>query len=288
MPDLPTRTYSPAPALRHPMQLLRDMARDISLSWELSVALARRDLSAMYRQSILGYVWAFLPVLATTGVFLFLRSGGAFTTGDQPIAYPVYLLVGSILWQVFADAVQGPLKVIGTSRAMLVKINFPRESLIIAAFLITGFNFLVRLIILIPALIYFAYQGQFTLHASAFLLFPLGVFALVLLGYTIGVLLTPIGMLYKDISMGITIILGFWMFLSPVVVIVPEEGIVRSAMLWNPTTPLIDSARAWLVGVPAEFMGYFWVVTAIATVFLLIGWLLYRVALPHVIARLGM
>ena len=85
------------------------MFRDIRRSWELSVALAQRDISAMYRQSILGYAWAFLPVLATTGIFLILRSGGAFETGEAKIPYPVYLLTGSILWQVFADAVNGPL-----------------------------------------------------------------------------------------------------------------------------------------------------------------------------------
>lgn len=286
--ELPVRIYSPEPALRSPGRFFREMIADIKVSRELAFALARRDLSAMYRQSFLGYVWAFLPVVGTTGVFLFLRSGGGFSTAEQAIPYPVYLLVGSVLWQVFVDAVQGPLKVITSSRAMLVKINFPREALIIAAMLITLFNFGVRLLILIPALFYFAAQGQYEFSPTSLFAFPFGVAALILLGYTIGVLLTPIGMLYKDVQIGIGMVLGFWMFLSPVVVTVPESGILNQVMTWNPATPLIDSARAWLVGKEPAFPHQFWMVLAGSLFLLMVGWLLYRVALPHVIARLGM
>lgn len=282
------RVYSPEPALRHPLRFISEAAKDAAVSWELAVAIARRDLSAMYRQSILGYVWAFLPVLATTGVFLFLRSGGALSTWEHPVPYPVYLLVGSILWQVFADAVQGPLKVVTASRAMLVKINFPRESLIIAGMLITLFNFFVRLAILIPALIYFSTKCQFTFAPSALYAFPLGVLAVILLGYVIGVLLTPLGMLYKDVSMGTTMILSFWMFLSPVVTRIPDEGSLRDLMLLNPATYVVDCARAWLIGTEAELFNGFLIVGVCSAVVLVFGWALYRIALPHVIARLGM
>lgn len=106
---LQVRVYSPEPALKHPGQFFRDMFKDIAASGELALALAKRDISAQYRQSMLGYVWAFLPVLGTTFVFLFLRSGGAFETGDSGIAYPVYVFVGTTLWQLFVDAVNGPL-----------------------------------------------------------------------------------------------------------------------------------------------------------------------------------
>lgn len=286
--NLLVRIYSPEPSLRHPVRLFREMIGDLALSWELALAIARRDLSAMYRQSILGYVWAFLPVLATTGVFLFLRSGGALGDWENPIPYPVYLLVGSILWQVFTDAIQGPLKVVTSSRAMLVKINFPRESLILAGVLITLFNFAVRLSILIPALVYFSFKGLYTFSWDSLYAFPLGVVGIIILGYMLGILLTPIGMLYKDISMGIGILLSFVMFLAPVVVEFPEEGIIREVMLWNPATYVLDSARSWLLGVPAELVGGFWWVTILSLVFVVLGWLIYRISLPHVIARLGM
>ncbi len=287
-PEMSTKIYSPQPALRNPRLFLSEMFTDLTHSWELALALAKRDISAMYRQSILGYLWAFLPVLATTAIFLFLRSGGAFSTGNSPIPYPVYLLVGSILWQVFVDAVNGPLKVVTTSRVMLVKINFPRESLIIAGLLITLFNFAIRLVILVPALVYFAQSGQYQFTWASLALFPLGVAGLMLLGYMIGLLLTPIGVLFRDVGMGIQIVMGFLMFLAPVVVIVPQSGLVRSLMMANPVSPVLDTSRAWLVGVSAEFSTGFWLVSAVALLFLFVGWIIYRVSLPHVIARLGM
>lgn len=286
--DLPVRIYSPEPALKHPRQFFGDMFRDILSSWELSIALAKRDISAQYRQSMLGYVWAFLPVLGTTFVFLFLRSGGAFETGDSGIAYPVYVFIGTILWQLFIDAVNGPLKMVGSSRAMIVKINFPREALILAGMLMTLFNFAVRLVLLIPGLIFFASQGAYSFALSSVWLFPLGVLSIIILGYSIGVILTPVGMLYKDIQMGLTMIFTFWMFISPVVVSIPESGIVSKVMRWNPVSPMLDTTRAWLVGVEPLLFDHFLIIMGLTSILLLFGWILFRIALPHVIARLGM
>jgi lipopolysaccharide transport system permease protein len=283
-----TRIYSPEPALKHPRAFFSAMWADIRASRELAIALAMRDIKVMYRQSILGYVWAFLPVLGTTGVFLFLRSGGAFQTLDTGIAYPVYLLIGTVLWQVFADAVNGPLKVVTSSRAMIVKINFPREALILAGMLITCFNFLIRLLVLVPALMFFAWKGSYVFTWESLYLFPVGVCSIILLGYSIGVLLTPIGMLYKDVGMGVQMVLMFWMFMTPVILTIPESGLLADVMRLNPVSSVLDTSRAWLVGAqPAYFMEAL-IVFGVSIIFLVIGWILYRVALPHVIARLGM
>jgi len=286
--DLPVRIYSPEPALKHPRQFFGDMFSDIRNSGELAIALAKRDISAKYRQSLLGYVWAFLPVLGTTFVFLFLRSGGAFETGPSGIAFPVYVFVGTNLWQLFVDAVNGPLKMVTSSKAMLVKINFPREALILAGMMMTLFNFLVRLALLIPGLIFFHIQDMYTFSLPSLWLFPLGVLSIIILGYSIGVFLTPIGMLYKDISMGLTMVFTFWMFISPVVVTIPKEGLVSTVMRWNPVSPMLDTARSWLVGITPDLIGHYFIILGATSVLLMVGWILYRVALPHVIARLGM
>jgi len=282
-----TIIYSPKPALSNPRSFFSQSIKDIQHSWELSVAIAKRDLSAIYRQSILGYVWAFLPILATTGIFLFLKSGGAFDTGASNLPYSVYILVGSLLWQVFVDAVTGPLKVVNASRSMIVKINFPRESLVIAAMLITIFNLFIRCIILIPALVYFHYSHIYEFTPNTLYLFPVGIFGLILLGYCIGLFLTPIGLLYKDIQMGITMVMGFWMFMSPVVM-APQEGISKTIMAWNPASSVIDVSRAWLLGVEPYFLKQFLIFTPLSGLLLLMAWVLYRVALPHAISRLGM
>ena len=171
--------YSPESAMKQPLRMFRQIIADFPIAFRLAQALASRDISAMYRQSLLGYVWAFLPPLGTAAVFLFLRSGGAFRTEDTGMPYSVFVLVGTLLWQVFADSLNGPLKAVANSRSMLVKIRFPQEALVLSALLVTLFNFVVRLGILIPALCWFAWQGQFTLHLSSLILFPLGVLGLI-------------------------------------------------------------------------------------------------------------
>ena len=88
--------------------------------------------------------------------------------------------------------------------------------------------------------------------------------------------------------MGITIVLNFWMFLSPVVVTIPADGFARNVMLLNPVTPVIECTRAWLVGAPTDLVGAFALVCGISLAFLAVGWIAFRLALPHVIARLGM
>lgn len=279
--------YSPESALKQPVGMLRNMVTDFPIAWRLARALAGRDISAMYRQSLLGYVWAFLPPLGTASVFLFLRSGGAFRTEETGMPYSVFVLTGTLLWQVFSDSLNGPLKAVANSRSMLVKIRFPQEALVLSALLVTLFNFVVRLGILIPALCWFALQGTYTLHASSLVLFPLGVFGLIVLGYAIGMLLTPVGMFYNDISLGLQTILIFWMLLSPVVMVQPDGGTAGLLMQINPVTYPLEVARNGLVGAPCEFL-WFSVVMVCSLISVAVGLVIYRVALPHTIARMGM
>lgn len=287
-PHAVVRVYSTEPALRKPIRFVHELFTDINGAWELSLALAKRDIKAMYRQSLLGYVWAFLPIIGTTLLFLFLRSGGAFRTGDGDIPYPVYVLVGTALWQLFLDGMNSPLRVMAMSRSMLVKINFPREAVLLAGAWVALFNFLVRLLVLIPALGFLAYRGLFSLSVQGILLFPIGVLLLLFTGFTFGILLTPVGMLYKDIQKGLTLIAQFWMFLSPVVVRIPDQGLLAKVMIMNPVSTPLDTARSWLVGVGPAYGDNLLILMPVMLCCFLLGWILFRVGIPHVISRLGM
>ena len=58
-------------------------------------------------------------------------------------------MMGTLLWQVFADAIQSPLSSMNAARSMLAKINFPREAVLISGLYMMLFNFLVRLVLLV-------------------------------------------------------------------------------------------------------------------------------------------
>ncbi|HWB01151.1 MAG TPA: hypothetical protein VG713_21825, partial [Pirellulales bacterium] len=210
--ELPVTVYTPESPLRHPGRMAREMLRDLVASRGLAWRLFVRDTSALYRQSLLGYLWAFLPPIVTTFTFTFLNSQSILSVGETPVPYPAFVMIGTVLWQVFLDALNSPLKMVQASRGMLTKINFPREALILAGLADVLFNLLIRSLLLVPVFLYY----QLPISASM-LLFPLAVAGLILLGLTIGMLLTPFGLLYGDVGRAVTLFAGFWMLLTPVV-----------------------------------------------------------------------
>src|SRR5258707_9012729 len=140
----PVFVYTPASQLTDPGGLWRIMRRDLAASRELAWRLLVRNISSRYRNTMLGYLWAFLPPVLNTLVFVFLQKAGYFTVGQTQVPYPLFLLSGLILWQVFTDSINAPLRMFHQSYSILTKVNFPRESLIIAGVGEVLFGFLVR------------------------------------------------------------------------------------------------------------------------------------------------
>lgn len=279
---LTVTTYTPESPLRHPAIFVAQMFRDLAASRGLAWRLCIRDISAEYRQSMLGYIWAFLPPLVASLPFIFLNSQGVIKIKETPIPYPAYALIGTIIWQVFVDALNSPLKTVVAAKPMLAKINFPREAILLSGLGQVLFSFLIRLILLIGVFVAF----RITPPPTA-VLFPLGMAALVMVGFMIGVFLTPIGILYKDVVQSLPVLSLFLMFLTPVLYPPPHAGVAGALARWNPLSPLVLSTRDWLTtGANTHVLG-FTLVTVTAAVLLFAGWVSYRLALPHMIARMG-
>jgi lipopolysaccharide transport system permease protein len=280
--ELSITVYTPEHALRHPLRMLRDMVRDLCASRELAWRLFVRDISAKYRQTFLGYVWAFLPPLVTTFTFVLLNSQGVFRVGETALPYAAYVMIGTLLWQVFVDAMQTPIRVVTYAKPMLAKINFPREAILLGGLYEVLFNFAIRLVLLLAVFLWFRIVPPMTM-----LLAPLGVVALIALGTMIGVVLTPVGLLYQDIGQGLVLITGFWMLLTPVVYPPPASGLLATLAKWNPVSPLILTTRDWLTVGNTDYLPGFLVVLAMTFVLLLFGWIMYRLAMPHLIERMS-
>ena len=132
--DLPLTVYSPSAAIRQPLRLLADIAGGFFKGRELAWRLFVRNLRGMYRQTLLGLLWAFLPPIANTAIWIFLQSQNVFSMGDTGVNSTVYILAGMILWQAFIDAFQAPMNLLKSNRNMISKLNFPRESLLMVGF----------------------------------------------------------------------------------------------------------------------------------------------------------
>jgi lipopolysaccharide transport system permease protein len=279
---LPERVYSPEPLLQHPWKMLKAIAADVWAGRELAWRLFMRDLKAQYRQTILGYVWAFLPPLVASATFIFLQSQGITRIEGTGIAYPAFAMMGTLLWQVFVDSMQSPLQSFGAAKSMLVKINFPREAVLVGGLYMVIFNLFIRLALVVAVMWWWQVPVDQTV-----LFFPVAMIALMTAGFAIGLGLLPISSLYGDVSRVIPIVAGFWMLLTPVVYPPRTEGLAGWLATWNPVSPLIITARETLTAQPLSMLGPFFIVFACSLVVIFLGLVGFRIAMPHLIARMG-
>lgn len=278
----PEVVFTPESTLRHPIQLLKQMWRDLLASRELAWRLMVRDISAQYRQSILGIAWAFLPpILMATGLTL-AGEANVINVGKTDIPYPAYVMFSTSLWQTFVEALNGPVQAVTVAKPMLARVNFPREAIILAKLGEVFFNFAIKLILIVALFLWFRVPVSWTV-----ILAPVALIHLIMLGTFIGILLAPLGVLYQDVSKGLTMITGFWLFLTPVIYPVPTEGTFGRLVNLNPVTPLLVTTRELATtGVLSEAIG-FWVVSIITFVGLLFTWISFRLAMPFVIERVS-
>jgi lipopolysaccharide transport system permease protein len=263
-------------------QFLKDSFKDIYSSRFLSRQLAVRDIKAQYRQSYLGIIWAFITPLTTAFVWIFLNMSGTIQQTDTGIPYPIYAFSGTLLWSIIKEAIDAPMTSTNAARGLLTKINFPKEALLISGIYKLLFNSLVKIIILLVFLAVFGVGFH-----SSLLLFPFAFLGAILFGTTIGLFITPIGMLYNDVKKIISMGFGFLMYATPVVYAIPKEGIMRTIMEFNPFTPIITTTRAFIVGQSPEYLAYYgWLLVACIPL-LLIGLLLYRISIPILVERMS-
>jgi lipopolysaccharide transport system permease protein len=274
--------YTSKSSLARPNKMLKDMFRDLLDSRELAWRLAVRDISAQYRQAFLGILWAFILPLANTLTWIFLSGTGIVAVKETLLPYPVYVFSGSMLWAILMDAVNAPLRQTTAAKAMLAKLNFPRESLVVSGIYQTLFNAGIRIILLLAILPFLGVIPGWRL-----LLFPLGLISLVLTGTAIGLLLTPVGVLYSDIGKGLPLLMQFLMYLTPVVFPMPKTGIAATIYTINPLTPIILTARDWLTGLPSPYLTGFMVINILALILLAAVWIVFRLAMPILIERMS-
>lgn len=276
------KIYKPDSEIRHPMLLIRQMWQDLLASRELTWRLTVRDISGQYRQSMFGFVWAFVPAIITAATLTFARNSGVVNIGDTDIPYPAYVMFSMSLWQTFTEALIGPVTAVVAAKPMLSKINFPRESIILAKLGEVFFNFAIKLILIIGLFIWFKVSVPLSV-----ILAPIALLHLIIFGTAIGLFLTPIGALYGDVQKALPMIISPLLLLTPVVYPPPQSGVFATIVNWNPITPLLVTTRDLAtVGVVSQPLG-FWVASGIGFFVLLLAWIFYRLTMPFLIERMS-
>lgn len=280
--ETPMIVYTPESQLRSPGKFFRAMGRDLIRSRELAWRLFIRDVSAQYRQSMFGILWAFVPPIITSLIFIVLQSRNVVNFDNTDIPYPVFVLVGTILWQLFTDSLNAPLKSLTMAKPLLVKINFPREAVIVSSIYSVILNLVIKGVVL--AVIFIIFRLELTWGV---LLSFIPLMMLMLLGIGVGLILTPIGMLYTDIASSLPIITQLFFFVTPVVYPPLESYPFSLLAVINPVSPLLIAGRDLITkGFITNFTPFI-IISGITVVLVMISWVMYRVAIPIIIERLS-
>lgn len=282
MSPLPERQFSAQSRIREPRGLIRGLFNDLWNSRELAWQLFIREIRQRYRQSIFGFLWVLVPPLATAMIFIFLNARKILNIEPTDIPYPVYVLLGTLLWQIFSESVLTPLKAFDSCVPILTKINMPREAPILSGLAQAGFFASVQLL---PALGVMIWSG--VVLTPAVLLAPLAILMVILFGTAIGLFLVPLGSLFRDVHEGSAFALKLAFFLTPVVYPPPQEWPWSLLVSFNPLLPLLQGARDLMATGSMHDPLSFWLSSIGTGLFLLVALLFYRLATPIVLERMG-
>ena len=122
--------HSAASELRRPAHFLAEAVGDLRRSPPVAWRLFLRNVQARYRRSALSYVWLLLPSIGGTLVWVYMQSRRIVGIEPTAVPYAVYVFSGTILWQVFVDALNAPIQQLTAGRQMITRSRVPLEALI--------------------------------------------------------------------------------------------------------------------------------------------------------------
>jgi lipopolysaccharide transport system permease protein len=230
--------YSPAGVKRNGANGWILMAKEIADNRRLIWLLVRRDISVRYRQSILGYVWAVLPPLLTVATFAFLNASRVIPIGNTRIPYVAFALWGLSVWQLFAGCLSACTASLVASGALVTKVNFPRETLVIAALGQPVFDFCVRFV---PVIAVFVWYGTMPHWGVVFV--PLLLLIVTLLALGFGFVLSIANLVFRDTSNALGMVLTVGMFLTPVLYPAPVRWPFFLVNALNPLSPFVTATQ---------------------------------------------
>lgn len=205
----------------------------------LLAELVRTDFKLRYQGSILGYAWSLLrPLLMFLVLYIVFAKFLKF--GDAIPNFPIYLLLGIVLWQFFSDMTNQSLSSIVGRGDLIRKIRIPRWLIIVSASVSAFINLALNLVVV---MIFMFISGMDFLVTSVW--FPLIVIEIYILGLGLSLLLSAAFVKYRDISYIWEVVMQAGFYATPI--IYPLSLITnltfQKLLLLNPMAQAIQDAR---------------------------------------------
>lgn len=212
--------------------------------------LVRKEIRGRYRNAMLGYMWTVLEpaMLASVYYFLFIM-----LAGNPDKMYPVWVILGVIVWSCFGKALQGTVSSLSRNGQTIHLVYFPRIIFPMTAMQGNIIISMMSCLVVIPIMIIY------DLPVTIYLLYvPLSIFMAGFLAIGLGMLVAPLNCVQRDIEHLFRFIVRAGFFLSPVMwtyEMALERGAFGEMVLFNPMVVPLTMARH---GIAGESIGIPW------------------------------
>ncbi len=231
-------------AKRHPLRYtvgILDLASYLvgfwkrrDLLWHMTV----RHLRGQYKQSVLGYAWAFVNPLSQMVILTFVFST-VLRGGSEGVPFPIFLFVGLLPWMFFSSAIASATDSVVGAASLVTKVYFPREVLPTAAVFTKLVDLAFGLVILAGLMVAYG-------EAPAWTSVWVPALFLVHLIFTLGLAypLAALNLFFHDVRFLVGVALTLWFYLTPIlypVDIVPSK--YRFLYDLNPNSLFVNAYR---------------------------------------------
>ena len=239
-------SYPPCPAtirIEPPRGWLELRLDEVWQYRELLYFFVWRDVKIRYKQTVIGIAWVVLQPLMTMGVFT-LFFGRLAKLPSDGLPYPVFYLAALVPWSYFATALQSGTNVVVENQRLITKVYFPRILLPISSVLAGLLDFSIVFVVLLAMTLKFG-----LVPGAHVLLLPLFLLLAVTTALGVGLWLSALNALYRDVRYVTPFLVQIWMLASPVVY---PSSLVPSKWRWlyglNPMSGVIEGFRWALTG----------------------------------------
>ncbi len=202
-----------------------------------------RDIKVRYKQTAIGAAWAVIQPFMTMVVFS-LFFGKLAKMDSHGLPYPIFYYSALLPWMYFAGAVQNATSVVVEQQRVITKVYFPRLVLPLSAVVAGLLDFAISFVVFLGMMAYYRVAPS-----PAILLFPGFLLLAVLTALGVGLWLSALNAIYRDVRYVIPFLVQFWLFASPVAYpssLVPERW--RWLYGLNPMAGVIEGFRWALTG----------------------------------------
>jgi lipopolysaccharide transport system permease protein len=205
---------------------------------DLLYTLSVHRVKVRYKQSVLGIAWAVLQPLALMLIYTVIFSLIARMPSDGA-PYAIFAYVALLPWTYFSTTLTNATNSLVSHSSLVSKVYFPREILPLTYVVAAFFDLLIASTVLAGLLIYY----RVSLTINALYVVPIILTQTVFMT-AMALLFSATQVRFRDIGVGMSLLLQLWMFATPVVYplsAVPER--VRAFYMLNPMVGLVENFR---------------------------------------------